>query len=401
MLKKNIKPFNIFLAGQGILNLGEAIRFIAITTLLFDLTASGISAAAGVALSALPSIAASPFAGVLGDRMNESRMLILIDLARFIVIPLFLYTGSIYHIYFLLIVISILDVFYNPSRRKLVLDMTGRNGAVRANSQLTGVNGAAYFAGPMLAGFIIDGAGHAPVVLIAASCCLISGILTLFCTLLRGGKSRKSSALIPESGTAEFYSALRYCKKSPDVRELLLIGIITGFCTISVNLSFYPYAFDILKVTAKGWSLMITIYYGTNLVAMILMRYLSTKFKECAGKFFYAGLAIISGIWLLYAFVRSYAAVLLLQFAEGTIISVCGIILASRFQMITDKNCMARVTGINDILSSAGKLTGLGCIAMIMPWLSFGGVFVLSGVILLLFAFFGSICSGWLKKAPI
>ena len=71
------RSFGIFLAGQGILSFGESARFIAVTILMHDIAGSGIPAAAGVALSALPGILASPFAGVIGDRSGEGRLLIL------------------------------------------------------------------------------------------------------------------------------------------------------------------------------------------------------------------------------------------------------------------------------------------------------------------------------------
>lgn len=54
------RPFSLFLAGQGILSFGEAVRFIAVTVLMYDITGSGVSTAAGIALSTLPGILISP-----------------------------------------------------------------------------------------------------------------------------------------------------------------------------------------------------------------------------------------------------------------------------------------------------------------------------------------------------
>jgi len=396
-------PFTIFLAGQGLENLGESMRFIAVTTLIFKLTGSGISAAAGVALSALPGILASPFAGVLGDRAREGRLLVLIDIARFLTLPLFLYAGSIVHIYILLVLISVLDVFYNPSRKKYVLSITGREGALKANSLLTGAAGAAYLAGPILAGFLTDTQGPALSIVISSLCCLMSGFMTL-ASVISSGRNRTSlrSAYACKSTLSGLAEGLRYCLDTPGLWELLAAGIILGFCTISVNLAFYPYAFDIIKVTAKGWSLMITVYYGANLMAMFLTGYIDSRSGRNnvrSSRMIYACLCVVSLIWLIYTVIRNYAFILLLQFVEGTLISVAGIILAARYQIITGREYMARVTGLNDVLASAGKLVGMGCTAFIAGMFTFGGVFAFCSILLLVFSVAAGCSSGRAEKS--
>lgn len=391
------RPFHFFIAGQGIVGLGESIRFIAVTVLIYNLTGSGISAATGVALSALPGILISPFAGVLGDRSAEDRILIWIDLMRLIVTPLFLLADRIAYVYPLLVMISILDVFYNPAKKKFILGMTGSKNAVKANSMLTGVNGAAYLAGPLLTGYLTDRYGHMPAIIIAAGCCFISALMTRRSIVAAGNGRRivRGRDVIPsrkrESTRNEFTQALKYCRTDHRINELLCIGIIIGFCTLSVNLSFYPYAFDLLKVTARGWGLMISIYYGTNLFAMLLVRCYEKRLDGHEAKILYACLTIASLIWLLYAFTRNYGVVLLLQLTEGTLLAGCAIILSSRFQRIIEKRYMARISALNEIISSIGKLAGMACMVLIMRRLSFREVFILSSIIMLLFAGFGFI----------
>lgn len=400
MQNKGGRAFLIYLAGQGISNFGDSFRFIAVTMFIFKLTGSGITAALGLALSTLPSIIASPFAGVLGDRIDERRLLVLLDFVRVLAVPLFLYMDNVLQVYMLLILLSLFDVFYGPSRRKFILGMTGRKGALNANSLLTGVSGAAYLTGPLTAGFLIDSYGPAPAILIASLCFFASCLMTFFAGIVYANEtncrvSHKVSGVSRYKPVSEFKEGLRYCLATPNVRTLLVIGLVTGFSTISVNLAFYPYAFDVLKVNAKGWSLMITVYYGTNLIAMLLVKYLDRIFRGREGRLFYTGLTIVSIIWAFYAFVTKFNNVLLLQFIEGSVIAVCGIILAARFQVITDRGFMARVSGMNDIFSNMGKLAGMGCAVVLTGSFSFGAVFVFNSAILFLFAFSGLISSKW------
>lgn len=428
MRQRNGRAFALFLAGQGILNLGEAVRFIALTVLIYKLAGSGITAAAGVAIAALPGIIASPFSGVLGDRVNESRILILTDIARFITVPLFLYAHDISLIYLLLVVISLYDILYGPSRKKFVLGLTGKDEALTANSRLMGVSGAAYLAGPMLAGVLTDKYGPAPAIIIAAVSCIISSGLTISAVIANGGygavketgtalgnsmgwpgrgprpggRPRSGNGPRPGGGQdsflGQFAGGIGYCQRAAFIRELLAIGLVTGFCTISVNLSFYPFAFDALSVTAKGWSLMITVYYGTNLAAMLLVGLFEKRKGRHAGRLFYLCLFMVSVIWFQYSYIRSYPAVLLLQFVEGTAIAVCGILLAARYQKLTDRAYMARVSGISDISGSAGKLAGMGCTTLIMRYAGFSSVFAATGILMMLFILVSLTKSEWLRS---
>lgn len=383
------RSFNIFLAGQFLENLAESVRFIAVTTLIFRLSGSGISAAAGVALSALPGIFASPFAGIMADKAKEGRVLILIDIMRFFTVPLFLHARSIVNIYLLLVIISFLDVFYNPSRKKYVLGITGKEGALKANSLLTGAAGAAYLAGPVLSGYLTDTYGPAPSIIIASLCCLISDLLTFISVILAG---RSKPALFVSSTDkntlTDIAETLHYCRNTAGLWELLTAGIIIGFGSICVNLAFYPFAFDVIKVTARGWSLMITIYYGTNLLAVFLTGYLSGFSSRAVknGRLMYGCLAAVSLIWMMYSLIRNYTVILLLQFIEGMAMSVAGIILAARFQILTDNEYMGRVTGLGDVLSSAGKLAGMACTAVITAKFSPEHVFVFCSILLLSFS---------------
>lgn len=416
------KSFLIFLIGQGISSLGDSIRFIAGTMIIFNLSGSGLSTALGIALSTLPNIIASPFAGVIGDRRNERAVLALTDIARFLIVPLLLNINNLLQVYALLIVLSSFDVFYGPSKRKFTLRLTGKDGALKANSQLIGVAGAAYLSGPLAAGFLTDIYGPAPAIIIASLCSLISCVLTISASIVYDkGRSRKErlaarkdncfSHPIRRKMTQEFCDGLQYCFSVPAIKSLIILGFITGFCTISVNLAFYPYAFDVLKVTAKGWSLMISIYYGTSLGAMLLVNAAEgfitgqtlrksgqkrerlgdrrTNITGMGGGIFYISLVPVAVIWVLYSVAKKIAIVLLLQFIEGSMMAVCGILIAAGLQISTDNKFMARVSGLNDIFSSAGKLLGMAFTALLSRSFSYEAVFIVNGVLLFVFAFSG------------
>ena len=390
------RSFRLFLAGQGILGLGESVRFIAVTILIHDMSGSGISAAAGAALSALPGILASPFAGVIGERTAEARLLVLIDILRALAVLLFPAAGNVSRIYLLIILISITDVFYNPSRRKYVLRITGKKGALRANSLLVGAGGAAHLTGPVTAGFLTDKYGPVPPILLSSACCLVSALFTAISaawddTRDQADKTDRSG----ESILSALKAGARYCMTAAPVRELLAADLVVGFCTISVNLAFYPFAFDMLRVTAKGWGMMITAYYGASLLAMFIAGQMDVRPGKGGGRPLYIWLGAAAVIWLLYAFSKTYGTVLILQFAEGTMTAAGGIILAARCQVVSDREYMARVTAFSDLMAGLGKLAGMGVTSFIIGKYSFIDVFVTCGILMLIFAINGISEHAW------
>ena len=378
------KPFLLYLCGQGALNLGESLRFIAVTVLLYKLTGSGISTALGLVFSALPSLLLSPFAGAAGDMVNEKKLLAVLDLLKAAVILPFLFRTDLTGIYVLLVLLSALDAVYGPSRRKFILRLTGKEGVLGANSLLTSVSGAAYLVGPLVAGILTDAYGPSPALAISVASCMISAAATLL--VKPGGRAfgaRKSKKVV-----SEISAGFDYCRSTPKVREVIYASVITGFCAIAVNMAFYPYAFDSLRVTAKGWSVMISIYYGTNLMALPVMDLLRTKSRKPGFGLFYGGLFLTGLIWLSYAFICEFSAVLLLQFTEGTILAVCGILLSSRMQLVSDAGFLARVAGVTDVLSGGARLLAMGFAILTMRLSSFRPVFMATAALLLLFSLY-------------
>lgn len=376
------RSFLLFLFGQGFSNLGDSLRFIAVTVLLYKLTGTGVAAALGLLFSIVPSLILSPFAGAAGDMRDEKYLLAGIDLVKAAAVVFFLFRSDLTGIYLILVLLSALDTVYGPLRRKFILRLAGKNGVLRANSLLTGISGAAYLAGPLAAGLLTDAYGPYPAFLANSAACILSAAATLLvkAKALPWGKST-GGKLMPEIA-----AGFNYCKRNPQVREVIEAVIVTGFCTIAMNMAFYPFAFDSLGVTAKGWSLMISVYYGTNLAALPVIRLIRGRGRQPDFRLFYCGLFLTGIIWLMYAFVHGFLTVLLLQFVEGTVLAVCTILFSSRMQLVSDSGYLARVAGVGDILSGAAKLCAMGCTLFIMQAASFRLVFLLNAVILLFFS---------------
>ena len=372
-----------FFLSQGISNLGDSFRFIAVTMLLLRLTGSGISASLGLIFSILPSLVLSPFAGTVGDILPEKHLMALIDAIRGAVIILFIFNSKVEIIFLLIIVLSALETVYSPLRRKLVLRIAGKDGVLNANSILTGFSGAAFLVGPLLAGFLTEAYGTGPAFFVAGISFIFSSGLILS---IRTHRENAMQSLHRKTGFYEELSkGFSYVRSNRPVIEIVFTGIIAAFCSISMNMAFYPFAFDVLKLESKGWSLLITVYYGTNLLAMFISFMLGKNMKLYPWRTIYAGFAITALLWAFYGFTEDFSLVLVFQFVEGTVLAVCGILLSTLMQTTAKRGYVARVSGIGDITAGAAKIAGMACTYAVMMLESYRSVFILNAGILLLF----------------
>lgn len=373
------------LASQGVANLGDSFRFIALTMLLLKLTGSGMTTSLGLLFSILPSLVLSPMAGTIGDILPSRYLLSMLDMIRGIIIILFPLCKNAREAFIIIIALSLLDTVYGPARRKIIVLLAGKDGILNANSLLTGFSGAVYLIGPLMAGFITDEYGPEPGFAIAGAASVISSLLIL--TIKMPSKNDGNNMKKPDTGLfGEMVKGFDYVKKNRNLEILTLICMLVALCSVSVNMAFYPFSFDVLALGAKEWSLMISIYYGTNLLAAFLLLVPLRRIQEKPWFTVFICLGATAIIWFLYSISKDFVTVLVLQFTEGTILAVCGIVLTTLLQENTKNIYMARVAGVNDIIASIGKIAGMAGTYLLMRIDSYKSVFIANSFILLVFA---------------
>lgn len=381
------RPFLYYMLSQGISSLGDTFQLIATTALLLDITGSGLSAGFGMLCAPIPSILLSPFAGSLGDRLSEKHMLVILDLLRALVVILFIGTHDVWAIYILLMVLSSLNVLYSPPSRKLIVNILNNDELITGNSLMSGVSGAAYLIGPALAGIFVGlwgvkGAFLINCISFAFSAIMISVIRPNACL----HKVHQNKVRSFGNFRNDIKEGIKYFLRVDDIRNLVISCTIISFGVASMNIAFYPFAFDILGVTTKGWGFMLSVFYGTNLAAMFILLKIKAKINKVIMLFIYFMFMIISIVWFSYGITTNLRLVVLLQAVEGVASALCGVLLWSRLLVVSKKSFVGRVTGLNDILNNMGRLLGIGFAYAILYFTSPKFVFMINGVILLTFA---------------
>ncbi len=227
------RNYRLFFAGQGLSLVGSWITRVASSWLVWRLTGSeamlGLIGFAGQ----IPTTLVAPFAGVLVDRWNRHRTLVVTQVAAMLqsaALAAFALSGEITvgWIAALSVVQGVINAFDMPARQAFVVEMvTAREdlpNAIALNSSL--VN-AARLIGPSIAGVLIAAVGE-------GWCFTVDAVSYLFVVAsllaMRGIQPRPARAT--SSVFADFRDGFRYVAGFPAIRTILLLLAmvsLTGF----------------------------------------------------------------------------------------------------------------------------------------------------------------------------
>lgn len=242
------RNYRLYFIGQGLSLIGTWMQHIAMSWLVYRLTGSVFLLGFVGFTSLIPSFILTPIAGVMLDRWNCHRVLlvtqILAMLQAFMLAALF-FTGAIqiWHIIVLGVFLGCINAFDMPTRQSFIVDLVENKNdlgnAIALNSSM--FNGARLI-GPSIAGIIIAVTGE-------GVCFLINGLsfLSIIVTLLLMKIPRREAK--PHAGHIEgFKAGLKYTFGFPPIRTIILLLAL-------LSLAGMPYAVlmpDIVKKVLHG-----------------------------------------------------------------------------------------------------------------------------------------------------
>ncbi len=169
------RNYRYYYIGQGVSLIGTWMQRVAMSWLVYRLTHSPFLLGVVSFSSEIPIFLASPFAGVLLDRWNRKKVLVITQILSmiqaFILTALvFAHTIQVWHIIALSVFIGLINAFDMPGRQSFIVEIVEKKddlgNAIALNSSMFNL---ARLIGPSLAGVLIAIAGE-------GVCFLINGI---------------------------------------------------------------------------------------------------------------------------------------------------------------------------------------------------------------------------------
>lgn len=147
----------LFLIGQSISLFGSSIYSFAVGLYILKVTGSGLSFSLSMILSTVPRVVLGPFAGVMTDRWDRKRMMVVLDaMAALLLVTLFLamsYWGA--HVLFLYLasfLLSCIGCFYNVVTSASLPNITVDKHLMKINALNQSLSSVSSIAGPFLGG---------------------------------------------------------------------------------------------------------------------------------------------------------------------------------------------------------------------------------------------------------
>jgi MFS family permease len=252
----SVPNYRRYYAGQAISLTGTWMQMTAQSWLVLTLTHSSAALGGLIALQTLPVLLLAPYGGVVADRVNKRRLMVVLQTAmglQALALGLLTVTGAVrvWEIGVLAAVLGLNNAFENPARQSFMLEMVGpthlRN-AVSLNSVLVNV---ARTLGPAVAGILIATLGEGVCFLLnAASFAAVVGSLTTMD--LHAIDMTEPAPRVK----GQLREGLRYVRGTPQLAVPLLMMAAVGCLTYEFQVSLPVMASRGLHAGATGYGFM-------------------------------------------------------------------------------------------------------------------------------------------------
>jgi MFS family permease len=182
------KNFGLLWTGKFVSQLGDKMYSIAMAWWILNVSGSpGIMGLYMFAVT-LPGILTGMISGVIIDRIDKKKILVLMDFIRGLLIGLLamlFITGRVivWHVFLVSMAVSIASSFFNPAVMTIIPVLTGKKSLHKANSFMQMIDGIATISGPLLGAAAVSIIGFQGAILINAVSYLVSAFFELFITI--------------------------------------------------------------------------------------------------------------------------------------------------------------------------------------------------------------------------
>lgn len=226
----SVRNYRLYFIGQGISQTGTWMQTVALGWLVLTLSGSGTQLGTVLALQFLPLLFASPWGGMLVDRMDKRRLLVWtqsLSAVLSLLISIFVFTGTVqmWMLYLFAFAAGAIKVVDNPGRQTFISEMVGNEhvkNAVSLNSTMVNL---ARAIGPTIGGILIASVG-------IAFCFLVDAFsyAAVIAMLLRIRTGELEGEKVVHTAPSRIIDGFRYVQQMPLIATVLvMMGVIGMF----------------------------------------------------------------------------------------------------------------------------------------------------------------------------
>lgn len=248
ILRRNLDYRHLWLA-QVVSEMGDWFNQVAVFTVALHFTGSAVAISYVLMSQTIPAVVIGPLAGVVLDRVDRRKALIVSDVVRAVVAlgPILVTSPQrVWWLYPLTVLLASASPFFNAGRLALIPSITEANEILAANSVTQATHSTTLGIGSALAGLVIAPLGFRNAFLLNAGSFAASAFFISRISAHRAFAPRREAKAARQTPTApaaappaaaprpaasrrqawrEYREGLRYIRREPLVLGLLLIGV--------------------------------------------------------------------------------------------------------------------------------------------------------------------------------
>ena len=266
------RNYRLYFFGQGFSLIGTWMQNIALSWLVYRLTGSVFLLGLIGFTTQIPTFILTPFTGVLTDRYNRHRIMVLAQvffmLQAFAMAFLVLFNLiDVWHIIVLSLVFGVISAFDAPARQSLVIDLIDKpedlGNAIALNSAL--FNGARLI-GPAIAGLTIAAVGE-------GICFLLNALsfLAVIIALMQIKIPHKLAVTASTPFGKSFREGLNYTFRTQSIRKLILLLAMMSLAAFPFIVLLPAYAKEVLGGGSETLGFLMSALGGGALVGALYM----------------------------------------------------------------------------------------------------------------------------------
>jgi MFS family permease len=252
-----LKPFKsrnyrLYFSGQSVSLIGTWMQRTAVYWLIYTQTQSSFMLGIAVFATQFPSFLFSILGGVISDRYNRFRVLVVTQVASLIqalllTVLVFSSQYAVWQVLFLSVLLGIINAFDVPARQSMIYDMVDNKeylpNAIALNSSMVH---AARLVGPAVSGIVLEKLG-------AATCFLVNAIsfVAVIASLLFMKLPPYKKQVRDSNAFADLKNGFDYLKNTPSISNVMLMLASVSFLSLPYITLLPVYAKEIFQGQAS------------------------------------------------------------------------------------------------------------------------------------------------------
>jgi MFS transporter, DHA1 family, staphyloferrin A biosynthesis exporter len=253
------RNFALLWLGTGVMSAGQWLQQVTLSWLVFEMTGSAFQLGVVNGLRMAPFIVTSLWSGVLADRVDRRRLLLVTQVylaLSCLVIALLLIAGraEVWHLYAFTFISGVGWSFSGPVRQALVPSLVPRPELLNAISLTSAAFNLTRMLGPAIGGLMIAAFGGGATFLVQAA--LYAGVVLLILPMRLPPSTASASSV---SALESMREGLRYVAAHPPVLSLLLLALVPMTLGLASYQGLLPiFAAEIYGIGAVGLGVLLS-----------------------------------------------------------------------------------------------------------------------------------------------